>query len=489
MVANREHRHSSDGSRSGETGRWGRVIAITQQTRFVGRPKYMVLLLAGALTLLGIPQMAAGQVASPPTYQVTQLGLLPGETSVIAKGINEEGQVVGWSGSPPSAFLWTAGAMQELPPLPGHEAAFGDGVNGIAQVAGESGPAFSAVTHAVRWVNGVPQDLGTLGGGSGDSSTARDINDLGHVVGDSSIAGKTHAFIFTDQGGMTDITTGFDDAHAYGINEIGQVTGYANSRAFRWQAGTFEDLGIPQNFAFSFGFDINEAGQVAGSTTSATGISQRLVRWTDGVGWEILGGVGKTNVAWAINDSGTVVGEGVPVGGLITGVVFFDGLGLFDLDDLVEGIEWNVLKAYDINNAGQIAALAHNTITGETTAVRLDPVDAGTGGPAVHVGSISITLKFRKGTASATSTVQTLDQDGKAVIGATVTADWLVNGTVVSSGATTLTGTTGTARFSGKFSGVTSGAVVEFCVTGISHESFTYVPDANVETCDQAVVP
>jgi probable HAF family extracellular repeat protein len=438
--------------------------------------------------LLGISP-ASGQVAVAPTYQVTVLGGLPGESSAVAKGINEAGQMVGWSGSPARAFIWTAGAMGELTPRPGDGAAFGEAINDTAHVAGQSGPAFSAVTNAVRWVGGLPQDLGTLGGAASDSSTGRDINNLGHVVGDSSTGGKTHAFLFTDQGGMVDLTPTSDDGHGYAINEVGQVAGYANWRAFRWQAGQLKDLGVPATFTFSFGFDINESGQVAGSATSATGASQRLIRWTDAVGWEILGGVGNSNVAWGINDDGTVVGEGVPVGGLITGVVFFDGLGLFDLDDLVAGSEWNILRAYDINNAGQIAALAHNSVTGQTTAVRLDPTDGGPELPALHLGSMSISFRTTRTGTSATAIVQVLDEAGKAVPGATVTADWLINGSTAFPSRSAVTGTSGTAKFTSRLQGLKSGDVVALCVTNVTHSSLIYDSQANVETCDEVVVP
>lgn len=482
-------RHSTMWSPLRMATRWGLGVATLLKRRHRSRSAAIwVLIVVTSMLLLGISP-ASGQVAVPPTYQVTALDGLPGESSAVAKGMNEDGQIVGWSDSPPRAFLWTKSAMVELGPLPGDEAALGEGVNSTAQVAGQSGPAFSAATHAVRWVGGLPQDLGTLGGSATDSSTGRDINDLGQVVGDSSIGGKTHAFLFTDQGGMVDLTRTYDDSHGYAINEVGQVTGYANYRAFRWQAGRLEDLGIPETFAFSFGFDINETGQVAGAATSATGASQRLIRWTDTVGWEVLGGVGNNNVAWAINDEGTIVGEGVPVGGPITGVVFFDGLGLFDLDALVAETEWNILRAFDVNNAGQIAALAHNSITGQTTAVRLDPVDGGSEPPALHVGSISISLRVRSTTASATSIVQILDEAGMAVPGATVTAEWLVNGGGASPSRSVVTGANGTAKFTFRLQGLASGDVVAFCITDIAHSSFIYDPQLNVESCDEVVVP
>ena len=73
------------------------------------------------------------------------------------------------------------------------------------------------------------KDLGTLGG---TSSSARDINDLGQVVGESQIAGDTemHAFLFTN-GEMKDLgTLGGTMSTACGINNKGEVVGYSTFR-------------------------------------------------------------------------------------------------------------------------------------------------------------------------------------------------------------------------------------------------------------------
>lgn len=125
-------------------------------------------------------------------------------------------------------------------------------------VAGRAQPTYVAV------------DLGTLGGTSLDSSVAMDINNRGDIVGFSTINGQTHAFLWTQSGGMQDLgTLGGAESRANAINDSGQVVGSAQNaagvqRAFLWTAsGGMVEIG-PENTPSS-ATDINNAGQVVGS--------------------------------------------------------------------------------------------------------------------------------------------------------------------------------------------------------------------------------
>ena len=77
------------------------------------------------------------------------------------------------------------------------------------------------------------QDLGVLPGG--DSSRALDINDLGAVVGSSTIASGDHAFIWTRQAGMIDLNStasadlGILLIEANAINSKGQIIAMGGS--------------------------------------------------------------------------------------------------------------------------------------------------------------------------------------------------------------------------------------------------------------------
>jgi len=76
-------------------------------------------------------------------------------------------------------------------------------------------------------------DLGTLGG---TSSYGTAINDAGHAVGYSTLAGgQTRAFIWTPGGGMQNLgALGSGDSQALDINNNDNVVGVTSNQAFRW---------------------------------------------------------------------------------------------------------------------------------------------------------------------------------------------------------------------------------------------------------------
>lgn len=81
--------------------------------------------------------------------------------------------------APLSAATAQSYAVQELPPLAGHSFCAGWGINDSDVAVGQSGAA-DGVTVAVRWVNGVPQSLGTLPGFT--ASVAFDVSADGERV-------------------------------------------------------------------------------------------------------------------------------------------------------------------------------------------------------------------------------------------------------------------------------------------------------------------
>ena len=120
--------------------------------------------------------------------------------------------------------------MQDLGTL-GGDTSVATGINDSGQVAGYSYTANDATEHAFLYSNGTMQDLGTLGG---SGSIAYGINTSGQVVGQSALAGNTmaHAFLYTAGAGMQDLgTLGGSVSHAEGINASGQVVGTSDTAA------------------------------------------------------------------------------------------------------------------------------------------------------------------------------------------------------------------------------------------------------------------
>lgn len=152
------------------------------------------------------------------------------------------------------------------------------------------------------------------------------------------------------------------------------------------------------------------------------------------------------------------------------------------------GTEWNVLFAADINDAGQIAALAFNTVTGQSAAVRLSPSESQS--TAMHVGDVTVALDLRGRAANGLATVTVVDGSGTAVSGATVVGDWLLNGAAFQAGSTAVTGVDGSASLrSDRIKRVRSGDALAFCVRDVRHADFGYDAGSNTETCGSAVVP
>ncbi len=191
------------------------------------------------------------------------LGVLGGCTTSCGYGINDSGQVVGNSSD--NAFLWQSGkGMQNLGTLPGQTGCYAYAINNSGQVVGDSG------AHAFLWQSGTGmRDIGTLGG---SDSEAEDINASGQIVGTSWPAGGTtwHAFLYSG-GTMQDL--GLGDAH--GINDNGQVVG-DNGYAFLWQS----DIGMQNlndlisstdDWILDSATGINDKGQICGFGINPSG--------------------------------------------------------------------------------------------------------------------------------------------------------------------------------------------------------------------------
>lgn len=191
---------------------------------------------------------------------LTDLGTLTDRSDSEAVAVNASSEVVGTAhnfGAPPTdrlAFIYlpapayTLGAgINSLGTLGGHQSVAID-INDSGQVVGGA-QAAGGYIRPFRWANDMMTDLGTLGGESGSIlHRAQAINTSGDVVGMSYTAGgDAHAFLH--DGSMTDlgVLTGGDTSVAYDINDDDQVVGTSNVtggafHAFIWESSTMTDL-------------------------------------------------------------------------------------------------------------------------------------------------------------------------------------------------------------------------------------------------------
>lgn len=299
--------------------------------------------------VLGFAALTAMAQVANMKYVVTDLGSLDGSTgNTVAQGINNAGQVVGYTRLGPS-FTDPSRAFRTAPNRPvepgdnlgtlGGASSFAYAINASGQVVGDAdttipGPIIGGIQQpnarrAFRADPGLPMiDLGTLapsGGVNGfNNSGARSINDQAVVVG---------------------------FATAPVINSFCLV----GSHAFRTVPGAAvnpasDDLGtlVPQSptcpaARSSIAWGVNNAGTTVGNaaTTLPRGFPNHAFRFTGSGPIEDLDvlGSGPNSSAFAINDRGETVGESDwdANSGLTRAFIRASGSGFLDLGHLGGG--------------------------------------------------------------------------------------------------------------------------------------------------------
>ncbi|MGB2634001.1 MAG: hypothetical protein WAM58_08705 [Candidatus Acidiferrum sp.] len=176
--------------------------------------------------------------------------------------------------------VWGSGGVKALPVLAGDTDGEASGINNSGQIVGYSGNCLNPTVHALLWKNGQLVNLGSLGGVTSSAPTS--INNRGEVTRNSDLPGDTtyHAFLWGN-GTMTDLGTLPGDSLSYGnsINDKGQIVGVScdasgNCRPFLWENGTMTDLNtlIPTSSLISIFYpaSINNSGEITGYAYDAT---------------------------------------------------------------------------------------------------------------------------------------------------------------------------------------------------------------------------
>ena len=348
----------------------------------------------------------------PAAYTLTDLGVL---ANWDGYEINESGQVVGTfvnAAGQSRAFLWDDGVLTDLGTLGGDTSGAG-GLNDVGQVVGNSTVApGGTATDVFRWEDGAMVGLG-LGGRS-----ASGINDAGQVVGTYSVNSWEWRAFRWDDGVSTDLFPG--NARATDINTLGQVAAEWESTrnypvAAVWDpaTGARELAGLPMS-VFSGAYALNDVGQVVGYSDYGDEMA-RPVLWDGGqvIDLGALHPHVSHSYAWDINNAGQVVGEA-------GGPFLWEAGVMRNLNDLVsQGSGLTLTYAMAINDSGQIVARAADA-QGVGRVVLLNPLPVDT--PTVTIGDATVS-EGHAGSQTATFTVTLSAPSGEPVTVAFATAD------------------------------------------------------------------
>ncbi len=279
------------------------------------------------------------------------LGTLGG-TSSRAFGINDAGSVVGeaFTGGDVSevAFADYGGGLNNMPGLSTTNGLGGtdsfaydisDNANkeivGSAQKPSGNFHAYFATVNNVG--DYVFDDLGTLGGNNSD---AYSVNAAGGVSGDAQTAGgEYHAIYWSSSNPVNGVGNQLED--------LGTLSGASNAQ--------------------SFGNSINNNGVIVGYSDTASGPDHAFM-WNGTM--HDLGTLGGVSQAEGINNNGLIVGRSV-VGGVDHAFIYTNGV-MMDLNNLLTGSSDFVAltEAFAINDAGQIVGDGITT-GGQTRAFEL----------------------------------------------------------------------------------------------------------------------
>lgn len=201
-------------------------------------------------------------------------------------GINDAGQVVGWSGSFLNVpVVWNGTNITQLSPALAEGEARAINNNGKITGYGNVGSYLEPELHAMLWNGDSVTDLGTLNGQNVQNySAGQSINDAGQIVGSSAFAASVNHAVLWDSGVMTDLGAlgnSMSLSEAWDINNKGQIVGDAtytfdgDVNAVIWDGGKIYDLNsflspeISQAGWFLIqAFSINDHGQIIGGAAN-----------------------------------------------------------------------------------------------------------------------------------------------------------------------------------------------------------------------------
>jgi len=200
-----------------------------------------------------------------------------GNYGPTANGINNSGQIVGFYSDPTGGhgFVKNGGSYATID-VPGYDFTYANGINDAGDVAGW--------TYDFGQSGFVKSGFVKSGGGyrtidvpGANYTEAYGINNSGQVAGTFVNSTGTHGFI--ESGGVFTILDHYPGATiVYGINNLGDVVGYYNDGPgqihgfVRSSGGVYTTIQVPEayNDSFTQAWGINDLGQIVGYYSPAS---------------------------------------------------------------------------------------------------------------------------------------------------------------------------------------------------------------------------
>jgi len=341
------------------------------------RPRRLATCLLPLLGTLAVDHARAQGIE----YDVTILGKVPGSYITYTSGLNDQGEVVGMAMFIPGGlkgYLWTPSAGYTLLPAPPGNPDFGAvDINNAGVIGGDGGGDGGEIW---RYTNGTYEMLGVLSGLPIPQAVG--ISATGSVAGTcfgNQFYTPHHSFVAAVGSPMVSI---LDHSNAYDINDLDQVTGRApGSVAYRNTPGVGVLLLPPLGGKFlTAGYGINNAGNVVGYAESLAQHSDVPFFYSDAGGMQEIGNFGGRAFAGDVNDHDEVIGEVEPTSGTWAGVrrpwVWDAASGVRYLNDVIDPtLNAHPKNVRAINNAGQI--LTRGSANGENGPILLTPISGG----------------------------------------------------------------------------------------------------------------
>ena len=356
--------------------------------------------------------VSTSTVASAQQYTITPLDHLGGATESRAMGINNLGQIVGFTvdaAGNSHAATWQSNGNGNLLPVLSQTNPISEAyrINNAGQIVGKARTDSNA-SHAAYWSGGTVTDIGVIGGAT---SFANDINEAGVVAGSSDAARGSVAFTWTPGGGFVNYGNfNTDDnlqrAGFNGISDTGALVGtayrlFSPFKAIKATAGNLSvtEISPPGQFSTGMALAVNDAGTIVGYQNGGSGGAHAAIFDGNG-GFQDLGALGLTDSqASDINSAGLIVGHAFGddgSGNFLAKSFVYDNGTMTDLLTLIApGSGWTELfQANGVNDLGQIVGAG--VFNGEIRGYVMTPVPEPAGLAVVSLGAIGVLARRRR---------------------------------------------------------------------------------------------